>query len=60
MLDRRTRLLLSAASLIVLCRLGRIAEPDARAVIAAGAGGPRAQIERLWDRFAGSYLKPQT
>jgi HD-like signal output (HDOD) protein len=49
-----------AASLIVLCRLGRITESDARAVIAAGGGGPRVQIERLWDRFASSYLKPQS
>ena len=48
-----------AGSLIVLCRLGRITEPDARAVIAAGAGGPRVPIERLWDRFASSYLKSQ-
>lgn len=47
-----------AASLIVLCRLGRLSEPEARAVIVAGEGR-RAQIERLWDRFAASYLKPQ-
>jgi HD-like signal output (HDOD) protein len=45
-----------AASLIVLCRLGRMAEPDARAVIVAGEGR-RAQVEKLWDRFAASYLK---
>ena len=47
-----------AASLIVLCRLGRITEPEARAVIAAGEGR-RATIERIWDRFANSYLKPE-
>ena len=49
-----------AASLIVLSRLGRISEPDARAVIVAGGGGPRALVERLWYRFANSYLKPQS
>jgi HDOD domain len=48
-----------AGSLIVLCRLGRITESDARSVIAAGAAGPRLPIERLWDRFASSYLKSQ-
>lgn len=47
-----------AGALIVMCRLGRIPEPDARAVIAAGEGS-RAQLERLWDRFASQYLKPQ-
>jgi HD-like signal output (HDOD) protein len=45
-----------AASLIVLCRLGRLSEPDARAVIVAGEGR-RSQIERIWDRFASSYLQ---
>jgi hypothetical protein len=49
-----------AASLIVLSRLGRITEADARAVIAAGGDGPRARIERLWDRFASAYLQPQS
>jgi HD-like signal output (HDOD) protein len=47
-----------AASLIILCRLGRITEPEARAIIIAGEGR-RAPIERLWDRFAASYLKTQ-
>jgi HD-like signal output (HDOD) protein len=45
-----------AASLIVLCRLGRLTEPEARAIIAAGEG-KRSQIERLWDRFASSYVQ---
>ena len=44
------------ASLIVLCRLGRISEPEARAVIAS-AEEDRAQLERLWDRLAGQLLK---
>jgi HD-like signal output (HDOD) protein len=45
-----------AASLIVLCRLGRLTESEARAVIVSGEGR-RSQVERLWDRFAASYLK---
>jgi HD-like signal output (HDOD) protein len=45
-------------SLIVLCRLGRITEPEARAIVVSGEGR-RSQIERLWDRLAGSYLKSQ-
>jgi HD-like signal output (HDOD) protein len=43
-------------SLIVLCRLGRITEQDARAVIVSGEGR-RSQVERLWDRLASTYLK---
>ena len=38
-------------SLIVLCRLGRITEPDARAIVVSGEGR-RSQVERLWDRLA--------
>jgi len=45
-----------AASLIVLCRMGRISEHEARAVLVASEG-PRSQIERLWDRMATGYLK---
>jgi len=45
-----------AASLIVLCRMGRITEPEARAVLVA-SDGPRSQLERLWDRMATGYLK---
>lgn len=44
-----------AASLIVLCRLGRLTDTEARAIIAAGSDR-QASIERLWDRFAVSYL----
>jgi HD-like signal output (HDOD) protein len=46
-----------AGSLIVLCRLGRITESEARAVLIAGEGR-RSQLERLWDRMATAYLKP--
>jgi HD-like signal output (HDOD) protein len=45
-----------AGSLIVLCRVGRITEPEARAIVVAGEGR-RSQVERLWDRLAASYLK---
>ena len=47
-----------AGSLIVLCRLGRIDETEARAVVLSGEGR-RSQVERLWDRMAASYLKPK-
>lgn len=43
-------------ALIVLCRLGRMTERDARAIVVSGEGR-RAQIERLWDRMAATYLK---
>lgn len=46
-----------AASLIVLCRLGRLAEPQARAIVSSGEAHP-AQIARLWDRLTASLLKP--
>lgn len=45
-----------AGALIVLCRVGRITEPEARA-IAVVSEGRRSQIERLWDRLATAYLK---
>lgn len=44
-----------AASLIVLSRLGRISATEARAIIVASQER-RSQIERLWDRFAASYI----
>jgi HD-like signal output (HDOD) protein len=46
------------ASVIVLCRLGRLTEAQARAIVVSGENR-RSQIERLWDRFATAYLKPQ-
>jgi hypothetical protein len=45
------------ASLIVLCRLGRITEPQARAIISSGEGHS-SQVARLWDRLAATLLKP--
>jgi hypothetical protein len=45
-----------AGALIVLCRLGRVTEQDARAIVVSGEGR-RSQVERLWDRLASSYLK---
>jgi hypothetical protein len=48
-----------AASVIVLCRLGRLSEAEARAIVVSGENR-RSQLERLWERFATSYLRPQT
>jgi HD-like signal output (HDOD) protein len=45
-------------ALIVLCRIGRINEAEARAIVVSGEGR-RSQIERLWDRIASSYLKSE-
>ena len=45
-----------AGSLIVLCRVGRVSESEARAVLIAGEGR-RSQVERVWDRMATGYLK---
>lgn len=47
-----------AASVIVLCRLGRLSEAEARAIVVSGESR-RSQLERLWERFATAYLKPQ-
>jgi HD-like signal output (HDOD) protein len=46
-----------AGAVIVLCRLGRLTEAEAKAVVVAG-DDRRSQIERLWTRFASSYLRP--
>jgi HD-like signal output (HDOD) protein len=46
-----------AGALIVLCRVGRISEREARATLVNSAER-RAQVEKLWDRFATTYLKP--
>jgi HD-like signal output (HDOD) protein len=48
-----------AGALIVLCRLGRVTEMEAR-IIMVGGEGRRSQIERLWDRWAAAYLNPPT
>ena len=47
-----------AGSVIVLCRLGRLTEPEARAIVLSGENR-RAQVERVWVRFAAAYLQPQ-
>jgi HD-like signal output (HDOD) protein len=44
-------------SVIVLCRLGRLTEAEAKAIVIAGESR-RSQIERLWERFATAYLRP--
>lgn len=45
-----------AGSVIVLCRLGKITEQEARAILVSG-DDRRSNIGRLWDRFSASYLK---
>jgi HD-like signal output (HDOD) protein len=45
-----------AGALIVLCRLGRLTEHEARAICITGEG-PRAELQRLWDRLAQAYLR---
>jgi HD-like signal output (HDOD) protein len=47
------------ASVIVLSRLGRLTEQEARAIVVSGENR-RSQIDRLWERFAVAYLKPKT
>jgi len=47
-----------AGSVIVLCRLGRLTEAEARAIVIAGENR-RTQVERLWERFAAAYIRPQ-
>jgi HD-like signal output (HDOD) protein len=46
-----------SGALIVMCRLGRMTEQEARAIVVSGEAR-RSQIERLWGRLASSYLKP--
>jgi hypothetical protein len=47
-----------AGSVIVLCRLGRLPESEAKAIL-VNTGDRRSKIEKLWDRFAAMYLRPQ-
>ncbi|MEJ0086762.1 MAG: HDOD domain-containing protein [Pseudomonadota bacterium] len=47
-----------AASVIVLCRVGRLTEAEARAIVVSGENR-RSQVEKLWERFATAYLKPR-
>jgi HD-like signal output (HDOD) protein len=48
-----------AGSLIVLCRLGRITEAEARAIVLAGEGRRR-DTERVWDRYMATSLRSAT
>jgi len=48
------------ASVIVLCRLGRITEAEARAIVLAGDKSRRREVERLWERLAVPILQPAT
>jgi HD-like signal output (HDOD) protein len=44
-------------SVIVLCRIGRMTEAEARAIVLAGQGRRR-DVERVWERLAGPSLRP--
>ena len=46
-----------AGSVIVLCRLGRMTEAEARAIVVAGETRRR-DAERLWDRLSAPILRP--
>jgi HD-like signal output (HDOD) protein len=46
-----------AGSVIVLCRVGRLSEAEAKAILVSGADR-RSKIEKLWERFSATYLKP--
>jgi HD-like signal output (HDOD) protein len=48
-----------AGALIVLCRLGRITEAEARAIVVAGEGRRR-DTERVWDRYMAPSLRSAT
>jgi hypothetical protein len=43
-------------SVVVLCRVGRIDETEAKAILVAG-DNRRREVERLWDRFSGNFLR---
>jgi HD-like signal output (HDOD) protein len=45
-------------SVIILCRIGRITEAEARAIVLAGEGRRR-DVERVWERLASASLRPQ-
>jgi HD-like signal output (HDOD) protein len=44
-------------AVIVLCRLGRMTEAEARAIVLSGEGRRR-DLERVWERLAGASLRP--
>jgi HD-like signal output (HDOD) protein len=47
-----------AGSVIVLCRVGRLSDAEARAILVSGADNRRSKIERLWERFSATCLNP--
>ena len=47
-----------AGAVIVLCRVGRLSEAEARAVLVSGADARRSKIEKLWERFSATCLIP--
>ncbi len=46
-----------AGSVIVLCRIGRLTESEAKAIVVAGEARRR-EVERVWDRLAALSLHP--
>ncbi len=48
-----------AGAVIVLCRVGRLSEAEAQAILVSGADR-RSRIEKLWERFAATHLKSAT
>lgn len=44
-------------SVIVLCRLGRMTEAEARAIVLSGESRRR-DVERMWERLGGASLRP--
>jgi HD-like signal output (HDOD) protein len=47
-----------AGAVIVLCRVGRLSDAEARAILVSGADDRRSKIERLWERFSATCLNP--
>jgi HD-like signal output (HDOD) protein len=47
-----------AGSVIVLCRVGRLTDAEARAILVSGADNRRSKIEKLWERFSATCLNP--
>lgn len=47
-----------AGAVIVLCRVGRLTDAEARAILVSGSDNRRSKIERLWDRFSATCLSP--
>ena len=47
-----------AGAVIVLCRVGRLSDDEARAILVSGADDRRSKIEKLWERFSATCLNP--